>query len=289
MLDNQPLSPRTSGQNQNGAFAGSGASQLPSDLRTDFLIRLLASGANKLSDSELLELILANTAPKADKHSLAVRLLERFGSLGKVLHSDPNLLREIEGIDEAALKTLTVFSQVTQRLAKSQINDKPVIQSWSALMNYIRVVAGYAGVEQFRVLFLNHRHMVIADEVMQEGTINHTPVYPREIVKRALELSAAAIILIHNHPSGDPTPSRADIDITKKIVHAAATIGVVVHDHVIIAESGHYSFKSFGVLPDAEPAAVASAAASATPAEPEPVQLSLYFRVIPRSIPNTHF
>jgi DNA repair protein RadC len=133
-------------------------------------------------------------------------------------------------------------------MIKSEILNQPVIQSWSALIDYCKLVMGKEKIEQFRVLFLNHRHALIADEVMQQGTINHTPVYPREIIKRALEHSAAAIILLHNHPSGDPTPSKADIDITHKIIEAAATISVTVHDHVIITETGHYSFKSFGLI-----------------------------------------
>jgi DNA repair protein RadC len=145
----------------------------------------------------------------------------------------------------AALKTIRVSAQ---RMIKSEILNQPVIQSWSALIDYCKLVMGKEKIEQFRVLFLNHRHALIADEVMQQGTINHTPVYPREIIKRALEHSAAAIILLHNHPSGDPTPSKADIDITHKIIEAAATISVTVHDHVIITETGHYSFKSFGLI-----------------------------------------
>jgi DNA repair protein RadC len=145
----------------------------------------------------------------------------------------------------SALKTIRVASQ---RLLKSSIEDKPIIQSWTALMDYCRLSMGKKKVEQFRVLFLNNRHALICDEVLQQGTVNHTPVYPREIIKRALEVHASAIILLHNHPSGDPNPSKADIDMTKKIVEAAQTVGIAVHDHVIVTEHGHYSFKSFGLI-----------------------------------------
>ena len=164
------------------------------------------------------------------------------------MYADETALRAIDEVGDAAIAALKTIRVSAQRMIKSEIANQPVIQSWSALMDYCTLAMANNKIEEFRVLFLNHRHALIADEVMQRGTINHTPVYPREIVKRALEHSASAIILLHNHPSGDPTPSKADIDITKKIIEAAGTVGVTVHDHVIITESGHYSFKSFGVI-----------------------------------------
>lgn len=243
--------------------------------RSQFLTRLLVANGDAATDCETLEVILSAATSPLNAHLLAPQLLERFGSLGKVIHTDARLLSELDGVDENIIRTLMVMRQTTRRIVKSQIVNKPVILSWSALMHYCKIASGYGDVEQFRVLFLNHRHMLIADEVMQEGTVNHTPVYPREIAKRALELSAAAIILIHNHPSGDPTPSLADIDITKKIVKAAATVNVAVHDHVIVAESGHYSFKSFGLMPDEEPVTATAATATATTQHVQ-VQLSLF-------------
>jgi DNA repair protein RadC len=207
-----------------------------------------ARGGDALPDYELLELILFSARPRGDVKPLAKRLLKQFGSFSKVMYADESALRAVDEVGDAVIAALKTVRVSAQRMIKSEIGTQPVIQSWSALMDYCKLAMGQEKIEQFRVLFLNHRHALIADEVMQQGTINHTPVYPREIVKRALELSAAAIILLHNHPSGDPTPSKADIDITQKIIEAAATINVTVHDHVIITESGHYSFKSFGLI-----------------------------------------
>jgi len=210
--------------------------------------RFLDAGADALPDYELLELILFSARPRGDVKPLAKRLLKQFGSFSNVLYADDTALRAVDEVGDAVIAALKTVRISAQRMIKSEIGNQPVIQSWSALMDYCKLVMGKEKIEQFRVLFLNHRHTLIADEVMQQGTINHTPVYPREIVKRALEHSAAAIILLHNHPSGDPTPSKADIDITQKIIEAAATINVTVHDHVIITEAGHYSFKSFGLI-----------------------------------------
>lgn len=229
-----------------------------SDHRSRFLIRLLAAQGDAVSDCELLELILAAAPCIVDTNALAIRLLERFGTLNKVMHSDAGALQSIEGVDDAVVKALAVMKLTAQRMVKSDVMDRPIIQSWSALMDYCKLASGHKKVEEFRVLFLNHRHVLITDEVMQRGTVNHTPVYPREIVKRALELSAAAVILLHNHPSGDFTPSKADIDITIKIIEAAATVNVAVHDHVIVTENGHYSFKSYGLMGKADAAPVTS-------------------------------
>lgn len=216
--------------------------------RTRLRARFLDSGGDALPDYELLELILFSARPRGDVKPLAKRLLKEFGSFTKVLYAEESALRAVDEVGDAAIAALKTIRVSAQRMIKSEISTQPIIQSWSALMDYCKLAMGNNKIEEFRVLFLNHRHMLMADEVMQRGTINHTPVYPREIVKRALEHSAAAIILVHNHPSGDPTPSKADIDITKKIIEAAATIGVAVHDHVIISETGHYSFKSFGLI-----------------------------------------
>ncbi len=210
--------------------------------------RFLEPGGENLPDYELLELILFSARPRGDVKPLAKRLLKQFGSFDKVIYASDHELAQVDEVGEAVIAALKTIRIGAQRLVKSEIGSQPVIQSWSALLDYCKLVMGKNRIEEFRVLFLNHRHALIADEIMQKGTINHTPVYPREIVKRALELGASAVILLHNHPSGDPTPSKPDIDITQKIVEAAATVGVTVHDHVIITDGGHYSFKSFGLI-----------------------------------------
>jgi DNA repair protein RadC len=210
--------------------------------------RFLSPAGDTLPDYELLELILFSAKPRGDVKPLAKRLLAKFGSFSAVVYADETALRAMDEVGDATVAALKTIRVASQRMLKSEIGDQPVIQSWSALMDYCKLAMGRSKIEEFRVLFLNHRHALIADEVMQRGTINHTPVYPREIVKRALELAASAVILLHNHPSGDATPSKADIDITKKIIEAAATVGVSVHDHVIVTETGNYSFKSFGII-----------------------------------------
>lgn len=210
--------------------------------------RFLGDSGHALPDYELLELILFSARPRGDVKPLAKALLKQFGSFANVINADEANLRQVSEVGDAVVAALKTVRIAAQRLIKSEISNQPVIQSWSALMDYCKLAMGSNKIEQFRVLFLNHRHALIADEVMQQGTVNHTPVYPREIVKRALEHSASAVILLHNHPSGDPTPSKADIDIIQKIVEAAATVNVTVHDHVIITASGYYSFKSFGLI-----------------------------------------
>ncbi len=210
--------------------------------------RFLEGGDAALPDYELLELILFSARPRGDVKPLAKRLLAHFGSFDKVIYAEDAALRTVDEVGDAVISAIKTIRVSAERLMKLEIEERPIIQSWSALMEYCRLTMGKNKIEELRVLFLNNRHMLIADEVMQRGTVNHTPVYPREIVKRALETGASAIILVHNHPSGDATPSKADIDITKKIVEAAATINVTVHDHVIITEAGHYSFKSFGLI-----------------------------------------
>ena len=210
--------------------------------------RFLGEGGTALPDYELLELILFSARPRGDVKPLAKRLLKHFGTFDKVIYAEEHALRGVDEVGDAVISALKTVRVAAQRLIKSEIADMPVIQSWSALIDYCKLAMGKNSIEEFRVLFLNHRHALMADEIMQRGTVNHTPVYPREVVKRALELGASAIILVHNHPSGDATPSKADIEITQKIIEAAATINVTVHDHIIITETGHYSFKSFGLI-----------------------------------------
>jgi DNA repair protein RadC len=210
--------------------------------------RFLNAGADALADYELLEMILFAARPRGDVKPLAKSLLSKFGSLAKVVTAEKQALLEVQDMGEAAVAAVKAIEVASQRILKEEVKDKPVIQSWTALLDYCQLSMAHKKVEEFRVLFLNHKNALIADEVMQTGTVNHTPVYPREVVKRALELSASAMILLHNHPSGDSTPSKADIEMTKQIIEAAKAVEVKVHDHLIIAEKGHYSFKSHGIF-----------------------------------------
>lgn len=210
--------------------------------------RFLQAGGDHLPDYELLEMLLFAAKPRGDVKPLAKRLLKTFGSFEAVLQAEPAELRKVEEVGEAAICCLKAVEVAAQRLVKAPAKEKPILQSWSALLDYCRLAMGSKKIEEFRILFLNHKNALIADEVQQRGTVNHTPVYPREVVKRALELGASAIILAHNHPSGDVTPSKADIDMTKQVAHAAGAVGIAVHDHLIIAESAHYSFKSHGLM-----------------------------------------
>jgi DNA repair protein RadC len=210
--------------------------------------RFLQPGGEHIPDYELLELILFSARPRGDVKPLAKRLLKHFGSFDAVIHAEVRELAAVDEVGDAAIAAIKMVLVASQRLLKAEIKDRPVIQSWTALMDYCQLVMGKSRIEEFRVLFLNHRNALIADEVMHRGTIDHTPVYPREIIKRALELSASALILLHNHPSDDPTPSKADIEMTKKIVEAAKGVNITIHDHVIVSESGTYSFKSYDLI-----------------------------------------
>jgi DNA repair protein RadC len=210
--------------------------------------RFLKNGAGALADYELLEMILYSASPRMDTKPLAKKLLEHFGSFAATVHATPVELAKVDGMGEAAIAAVKSIHASAERLLKDEASQGPVIQSWTALLDYCRVSMGHKKVEEFRVLFLNHKNRLIADEVQHSGTVNHAPVYPREVVKRALDLGASAIIIAHNHPSGDPTPSKDDIDMTRQLKEAAASLGLSVHDHLIIAGSKHYSFKSHGLL-----------------------------------------
>jgi DNA repair protein RadC len=210
--------------------------------------RFLRGGAEALADYELLEMILFAAHPRGDVKPLAKSLLAHFGSLAKVIHAEPQAYKAVEGAGEAVISALKVAEATAQRLLREEVQSGPVIGSWTALLDYCQLSMANKKKEEFRILFLNNKNALIADEVQQTGTINHTPVYPREVIKRTLEIGASSIILCHNHPSGDPTPSHADIDITRKIIEAAKPLGVNVHDHLIIGKNDHYSFKSNGLI-----------------------------------------
>lgn len=210
--------------------------------------RLHKGGADALPDYELLELLLFLAIPRGDVKPLAKRLLDRFGSLAATLGADAKELAEIDGVGEATIHALKLVQAAGIRLGREEVMSRPVIGNWRQLLSYCRASMAHSKIEQFRLLFLDRKNALIADEVQQRGTVDHTPVYPREVVKRALELNASALIMVHNHPSGDPTPSKADIEMTREVREAAERLGITLHDHVIISRSGHNSFKSLGLL-----------------------------------------
>lgn len=201
-----------------------------------------------MPDYEILEMLLFSASPRRDVKPLAKALLARFGGFGAVISAESEELSRVEGMNEGSIASLKLVREGALRLLKAEAGKKPVIESWVALLDYCRAVMGYEKREQFRVIFLNSKNMLIEDEILQEGTVNHTQVYPREIVRRALELSANSLILLHNHPSGDPSPSKADVEMTRQIIMAAAAVSLKVHDHVIITKDDYYSFKSNGLV-----------------------------------------
>ena len=201
-----------------------------------------------LPDYEILELLLFAASARKDVKPLAKDLLQIFGSLPKVFMASADELLRVDGLNHAGVAAIKSVQEGASRLLLSEVKEKPVLNSWIKLLDYCRAEMGHLKNEQFRIMFLNSKNMLIADEVQQEGTINHTMAYPREVVKRALDLAASSIILSHNHPSGDPSPSQADIDLTEQIVNAAKPLGLKVHDHLIISEVEHFSFKSNGLL-----------------------------------------
>ncbi len=210
--------------------------------------RFLAAGADALADYELLEMILFGARPRGDMKPLAKQLLRRFGSFPEVIAAPPELLRKIEGVGDAVIAEFKLIQAAAARLMRAEVTRRPVLSSWSAVLDYCRAAQAFADIEQFRILFLDKRNQLIADEVLQKGTVDHTPVYPREVVKRALELSATAVVLVHNHPSGDPTPSRADIQMTQAIIDVAKPLGIAVHDHIIVGRDGHASLKGLKLI-----------------------------------------
>ena len=210
--------------------------------------RFLKGGAEAMPDYELLELTLFAAVPRRDTKPLAKNLLARFGSFAEVIAAPRERLLEVDGVGMSVTAHLKIVEAAAHRLAKTRIIGRPALSSWAALLDYCTAAMARGAKEEFRVLFLDRKNVLIADEVQSKGTIDHTPVYPREIIKRALELSATAIILVHNHPSGDPTPSKADIDMTRDIAKAALALSITVHDHLVIGRKGHASFKNLGLL-----------------------------------------
>ena len=210
--------------------------------------RFLKGGAEALPDYELLEMVLFAAIPRGDVKPLAKALLARFGSFDEVLSASRERLLEVKGVGDAVVSQLKVIEAAALRLSRTKLLGRPALSSWPALLDYVTAAMARNSHEEFRILFLDRKNALIADEVQGQGTVDHTPVYPREIVKRALELAASALILVHNHPSGDPTPSKADIDMTREIANAARALRIVVHDHIVVARGGVLSFKSLGLL-----------------------------------------
>jgi DNA repair protein RadC len=210
--------------------------------------RFRDAGPEAVGDYELLELVLFRAIPQRDVKPLAKELIAKFGSFAEVVAAAPARLAEVKGMGDAAVTELKIVHAAANRMTRGQMKKRPVLSSWSTVIDYCRTSMAYADKEQFRLLFLDKRNQLIADEVQQTGTVDHTPVYPREVVKRALELSATALILVHNHPSGDPTPSRADIQMTQSIIEVARPLGIAVHDHIIVGKEGHASFKGLKLI-----------------------------------------
>jgi DNA repair protein RadC len=210
--------------------------------------RFLAAGSEAISDYEMLELILFRAIPQRDVKPLAKELLATFGSFSEVIAAPAERLNEVDGLGEAAIAELKIVQAAANRLVRGEVKARQVLSSWSHVLDYCRAAMAFESKEHFRILFLDKGNHLIADEQHQTGTVDHTPVYPREVVKRALELSATAVILVHNHPSGDPTPSRADIDMTRAIVEVARPLGIAVHDHLIVGKDGHASLKALKLM-----------------------------------------
>ena len=210
--------------------------------------RFMEGGPDALPDYEMLELMLFRAIPRQDTKPVAKALLARFGSFGDVLAAPPDRLKEIKGVGDKVVFELKLIHAASVRLARKSVLDRPALSSWTALIDYCTAAMAYERQEQFRILFLDRKNVLIADEVQSRGTVDHTPVYPREVMKRALELSATAIILVHNHPSGDPTPSQADITMTREIVDVAQRLNIAVHDHLIIGRNGHASFRALKLM-----------------------------------------
>jgi len=210
--------------------------------------RLLAGGGDALLDHELIEYLLMLAIPRIDTKPIAKALLREFGGIGGLLSADAEALGRVKGVGPAAAAAIRIAHAIAIRLLRAEACERPVLSNWQALLDYLRADMAHHAVERFRVLHLNTRNMLIRDEVMSEGSIDQAAVHVREVIRRAMDLGSAAIILVHNHPSGDPAPSRADIQITRTIADAGAAMGIIVHDHIIIGRNGHVSLKAQGVI-----------------------------------------
>ncbi|MEY2956576.1 MAG: hypothetical protein RL123_1304 [Pseudomonadota bacterium] len=242
--------PLLGGQDAPPAVLEPGA-RLPSyirDHRARLRARFMAGGPDAVPDYELLERVLFRAIPRQDVKPLARSLIERFGDFNRVISAPPARLGDVAGVGEAVIVELKLIEAAAQRLARARVINRPVLSSWQALIDYCQTALAHRETEEFRVLYLDRKNVLIADEAQARGTVDHVPVYPREVVKRALEINASALILVHNHPSGDPTPSAADIEMTLRIRDAAEVLGIVLHDHLIIGKAREVSLKAGGYL-----------------------------------------
>ncbi|MEM7190408.1 MAG: DNA repair protein RadC [Pseudomonadota bacterium] len=210
--------------------------------------RFITAGPASVADYEMLELVLFRAIPRRDVKPLAKRLIEEFSDFNGVISAPIPRLNAVSGIGPAVVLELKIIEAAAHRLARAKVMHRNALSSWTALMAYCKTSMAHRETEQFRILFLDRKNVLIADEEQAKGTVDHVPVYPREVVKRALELNASALILVHNHPSGDPTPSKADIDMTRQIERAAKAVGITVHDHVIVGKEEDVSFRGTGLL-----------------------------------------
>jgi DNA repair protein RadC len=219
-----------------------------SDHRQRLRARFMAGGAAAMPEYELLELVLFRAIPRRDIKPLAHALMKRFGDFNRVVTAPEARLRDVPGVGDAVIVELKIVEAAAHRMARSRIMQTQVLSSWDALLDYCHTTMAHRETEQFRVLYLDRKNVLIADEEQAKGTVDHVPVYPREVAKRALELNASAIILVHNHPSGDPTPSQSDLDMTQRVNAACEALGLTLHDHLIIGKSRELSFRSEGYL-----------------------------------------
>lgn len=236
---------------ETGAAVSARPASLPSylrDHRKRLRARFLDGGADAMPEYELLELLLFRAIPRQDVKPLARSLIDTFGDLNRVIAAPAARLRTVDGVGCAVIAELKLVEACAQRMARARVMNRPVISSWAALLDYCHTAMSHRETEQFRVLFLDRKNVLVADEAQGQGTVDHVPVYPREILRRALELNASALILVHNHPSGDPTPSQADIDMTQTILAACSALSITLHDHIVIGQSCELSFRSSGLL-----------------------------------------
>lgn len=246
-----PLFAPTGDEDEANVAMGVAQGRLPSyisDHRARLRARFRDGGAAALPDYEMLELVLFRAIPRQDVKPLARTLLDSFGDFNRVITASPARLMQVKGVGDAVVTELKIVEAAAQRMMRARVMHRPVLSSWDALLDYCHTTMAHRETEQFRILFLDRKNVLIADEEQAKGTVDHVPVYPREVVKRALELNASALILVHNHPSGDPTPSDADISMTHQVQDAAQVLGLVLHDHLIIGKSREISFRSAGYL-----------------------------------------
>ncbi|TGN68648.1 JAB domain-containing protein [Paracoccus liaowanqingii] len=230
------------------ATAGKAAPSYLADHRARLRDRFLQGGPEAMPDYEMLELVLFRAIPRQDVKPLARRLIEIFGDFNRVVTAPPARLQAVDGVGQAVITELKIVEAAARRLARARIMHRPVLSSWQSLLDYCHTEMAHREIEQFRVLYLDRKNVLIADEELGRGTVDHVPVYPREIIRRALEVNASALILVHNHPSGDPTPSDSDISMTARFAQAADSMGITIHDHLIIGKSRELSFRAEGLL-----------------------------------------